>query len=420
VNKLTNNKTEKILKMSKNLIWAIDYNYFQTNFDSFFMFEPVKKPETYMRIEKDVAIVEIMGGIGRRSGDYEMDLVDSEILIDDILTAALDDDVKKIILHIDSPGGTVSGTKEVVQAVKEATQYKKVIAYTDGLMASAAYWIGSAASEIFATQTAQVGSIGVVASHFDVSERYKQMGVNKTYIFNGKFKRLVNEAEPLSKDGKEYLQKMVDDIYQIFANDVATNRRVAIEDIFKLESAIFLAAEAKEKGLIDGIKTNFKKEVLNQMDLKQLKADHADLYQEIYDKGIASVDIEKIKNDAIETERKRIIEIKESAFAGQESLIEMLISKGSTADEARKELIKAQKQSMEDGLKQISDSDPGDLGANDEPETVVAIAKDKTDAGNKLDDITKKIMAQKNCDYGQAFNQACAENPELTKIYNGK
>jgi len=400
-----------------HLILAIEQRYLDANIESFFFFDETPKAKSYMRIENGVAIVEIFGATGRRTDGWS-GIVDTETLINDITAAALEDDIKKIVLHIDSPGGTVDGTKELVEAVKEATQFKKVVAFSDGLLASAAMWVASAATEIYTTPTAQIGSIGVVATHIDLSERYKEMGVKKTYIYNGKYKRIANETEPLSTEGKDYLQKMVDDIYAMFAEDVATNRGLDIKDIYKMESAIFLSKDAEKNGLIDGIKTNFQREVLLKMDKKQLKAEFPQVYDEILQEGVASVNQKQIVDESINAERSRIIDIKESSFSGQESLVEELIESGATANAARIKLIDAQKQSMKDGLTQIAASDPGDLGANDEPETIAT--DNKTTAGDKLDAITQGVMIEKNCDYETAFKEACSKNPILTKIYNGK
>ena len=80
-----------------------------------------------------------------------------------ILSAAVaDDDVQAILLDIDPPGGQISGTDAFSDLVYQTWQKKPVVAFGNGVMASGAYWIGSAASRVIVDRTAQVGSIGML------------------------------------------------------------------------------------------------------------------------------------------------------------------------------------------------------------------------------------------------------------------
>lgn len=166
-----------------------------------------------------------------------------------------DPSVKGIILSVDSPGGTVDGTMELAEKVAKSRGIKPIMAWADGMMASGAYWIGAAADKIYISgETTVVGSIGVVATHIDVSEADKLYGEKWTEITAGKYKRIASVHRSLSDEGREYLQEQVDHIYSVFVDAVATYRgRPVGHIIHAADGQIFLGKEAVEVGLVDGI-----------------------------------------------------------------------------------------------------------------------------------------------------------------------
>jgi len=209
-------------------------------------------------VQDGVAIIPISGVIGKKmnmmsaiSGGASTQLIER-----DIKSALNDSSVNSILLHIDSPGGTVDGTQNLADVVKMAGTQKPVMAYADGVMASAAYWIGSAASEIVASsKTTQVGSIGVVVSHTDVSKAEEAAGIKTTEISAGKYKRIASQYAPLSKDGEAQLQDQVDQLYTIFVDAVAENRGVDPETVLEdmADGRVFLAKQAQKRGMIDHV-----------------------------------------------------------------------------------------------------------------------------------------------------------------------
>ncbi|SEE59910.1 signal peptide peptidase SppA [Rhizobiales bacterium GAS188] len=173
-----------------------------------------------------IAVIPLHGVLTSRSSDswYSssrgMDSVRAELA-----QAAADPSVSTIVLSIDSPGGSVSGTPETAQAVRDAAAQKGVIAIADTLAASAAYWIGSQASRFVVAPSADVGSIGVVAMHQDVSEMYRSFGVNVSVVSAGKYKTELYPFGPLSDEGRAALQSSVDDSYAGFIKAVAEGRK---------------------------------------------------------------------------------------------------------------------------------------------------------------------------------------------------
>lgn len=163
--------------------------------------------------------------------------------------------VKTVILNLDSGGGDASGLFDLAQHVydKKKESGKKMIAYVDGLAASAAYAMASVADEIIMEKTASVGSIGVITTHADMSKKLEKEGVVVTPIYAGKFKAAGNPYESLSEETKAMIQERVDSLYQIFVTHVAEMRGMTEEAVRATEAKVFLANDAIELGLADKI-----------------------------------------------------------------------------------------------------------------------------------------------------------------------
>ncbi|OYV47887.1 MAG: peptidase S49, partial [Burkholderiales bacterium 21-58-4] len=110
--------------------------------------------------------------------------------------ALADEAVAQILIDIDSPGGSVYGVAELAAEVLAARARKPVVAVANSLAASAAYWIGSAASEFYCTPGGEVGSIGVWQAHEDISDALLYEGIDVTLISAGKYKVEGNPYEP--------------------------------------------------------------------------------------------------------------------------------------------------------------------------------------------------------------------------------
>lgn len=173
-----------------------------------------------------------------------------------VTAAAQEPGIDNILLDIDSPGGSVNGVSEtgsIIRAIDENVM--PVSAFTGGQMSSAAYWLGSSAREIHATEMASIGSIGVIAVHQEYSKAMEKEGVKPTVFTAGKYKGIGNPYEPLSASDKTYIQEKVDGAYGFFVNAVAENRGLTA-DYVKENAANgkdFFATEAIGVGLIDRI-----------------------------------------------------------------------------------------------------------------------------------------------------------------------
>jgi len=179
----------------------------------------------------------------------------TETLGKQIQSAVADDSIGKIVLNIDSPGGSVYGIQEISNIIREAREQKPIIAVSNSLAASAAYWIGSQASEFYTTQGGEVGSIGVLTAHQDVSESMQAEGVKTTLISAGKHKVEGNPYEPLDDEAKEAIQKRVNEYYSDFVGAVAQGRGVTKNNVTDGygQGRVLGAKEAKAEGMIDKI-----------------------------------------------------------------------------------------------------------------------------------------------------------------------
>ena len=171
--------------------------------------------------------------------------------------AVADPAVAGIVIDVDSPGGTVDGTPEAADVVYQARGSKRIVAVANTLMASAAYWVASAADEIVASPSAQVGSVGVVMLHADKSKFYEDLGTKITLLSAGKYKTLGNSYEPLTDEARSRLQSDVESAYDIFVRAVARNRGTtpkAVRDGYG-EGAVLDAKPAVAAGLADRVGT---------------------------------------------------------------------------------------------------------------------------------------------------------------------
>jgi signal peptide peptidase SppA len=180
----------------------------------------------------------------------------TELLARDVKAALQDPEVKSIVLMVDSPGGAVGGTQAAASAVLAARGVKPIATFSDGTMASAAYWVGSAADRVYVSSGVdQVGSIGVVASHVDVSQREQALGIKTTEIVAGRYKRIASQYGPLTEAGRQSIQDQVDYLYSLFVGDVAAHRGVPADQVVAqmADGRIFIGQQAIDAGLVDGI-----------------------------------------------------------------------------------------------------------------------------------------------------------------------
>lgn len=174
-----------------------------------------------------------------------------------IRAAARDSSVRAIVLHIDSPGGTVAGTEDLADDVFQANKQKPVVAFIEDLGASAAYWVASQAGEIHANNSALVGSIGTFAVIFDSSKMAEDIGVKVHVVKAGDFKGAGVGGTPVTDEQLEEIQQRVNDFNELFLAGVTRGRAdLSLTRVRQIaDGRVHIAKRAKELALIDQVGT---------------------------------------------------------------------------------------------------------------------------------------------------------------------
>jgi protease IV len=160
--------------------------------------------------------------------------------------------IKAIVVRIDSPGGAVAPTQEIFDELQKTQKRKPLIASLGGMATSGGYYIASACEQIVANPGTLTGSIGVIMQLSNVEELMKKVGVKGYNIKSGVNKDIGSPFQPLSAEGREILQTLVDNVHSQFISAVAKGRGMNEAQVRKLaDGRVFSGAQAKELGLVD-------------------------------------------------------------------------------------------------------------------------------------------------------------------------
>lgn len=209
------------------------------------------------KIKGSVAVVPVFGGIGQHRGSDYWGGVFSEELTGMVRQLVDSPNIGAVVLSIDSPGGIVYGIPEAARAIREMKQVKPIFSAVKAQAASAAYWLASSTTKIFAQPSADVGSIGVWTMHVDQSKMLEEWGLDISLISAGKHKVEGHPFGALDDNARAELQRSVDGYYDDFLADVALGRNVSkatVKNDFG-EGRMIEAPRAKSLGMIDGIAT---------------------------------------------------------------------------------------------------------------------------------------------------------------------
>jgi ClpP class serine protease len=204
-------------------------------------------------IRDGVAVIPVHGPIFPRANLFTQisGATSLQVLALDFNTALELDDAKAILFDIDTPGGQVNGTSEFVDMVYSARGRKPIMAYVQGMAASGGMWIASAVDKIVISDTAILGSIGVLAAARDTSQRDAAEGVRKIDIVSSVSPK--KKLDPASDEGRAEIQGIVDQLAGVMVASIARNRGVSpatvISDFGK--GSVFVGAQAVDQGLAD-------------------------------------------------------------------------------------------------------------------------------------------------------------------------
>ncbi|MEZ5335681.1 MAG: signal peptide peptidase SppA [Methanolobus sp.] len=208
--------------------------------------------ELYSSNDK-VAVIYVQGTLITSSIPGGLGYVSSEEVSDNIRKALKDEDVKAIVLRVNSGGGSSTAGEEIYTEVKKASDSGvPVIVSMGDVGASAAYHLSAPADLIVANPSTMTGSIGTIWTFQNLSGFYEGEGVEYYIVKSGEFKDMGGSWRGLSDDEKEYANKVVAEVYGNFVRDVAEGRDMSVSEVKSLaDGRIYTGREAKELGLVD-------------------------------------------------------------------------------------------------------------------------------------------------------------------------
>lgn len=196
--------------------------------------------------------------------DLKGEIFDSSAVLEKIINAKNDNNIKGVLFVIDSPGGAFAPSMELALAIKDLKSKKPVLVYASGTMASGSYLAGVGASKILANPASFIGSIGVIMQGADLSGLANKLGIKEQSIQAGEFKSAGTFTRAWNENERNFLQDLINQSYDLFTDFVAKERSLDLNKKDQWANArVFLAARAKDLGLIDELSDyeNAKKEL---------------------------------------------------------------------------------------------------------------------------------------------------------------
>ncbi len=210
-------------------------------------------------VEGGIAVLPVLGPLMQRGDEFTrwLGIATYDDIADAASEAFANPGVSGVLLEIDSPGGEVAGLFDLVDhlAALKTTSKKPLWSVAREQALSAAYAIATVCDRIYVTQTGEVGSVGVLAVHLDITARDETEGTKYALIHVGAKKTDGNPHIPLSDRAASDIQADVNDLYAKFTTRVARHRRMSREAVIATEAAIYRGQHALEAGLADRIGT---------------------------------------------------------------------------------------------------------------------------------------------------------------------
>lgn len=304
-------------------------------------------------------------------------------------------DVEEVVLHVNSPGGSVTGLQATASRLFALRSRKPVHAHVSGIMASAAYWLGSQAGHVTAEEGAEIGSIGVYATVEDSSKMFEDAGIKVHVLRSGEYKGVGEPGAPISSKQLKKIQASVDRAAAEFVAAIARGRDMKRSDVEALATGeTWDASDARDAGLIDAVDLVDLEETNNEApdgaepqedrmsektaaDLAALKAQIEQLRADMETQVQTRVDNEKAKFEAELAAKNAVIEgINESQ---KTAMIEAAAADGRIVPASRKAIDEYAKTATVEQLEgflaslpKTTNPDPlgGDTNTSSEPPVV--------------------------------------------------
>lgn len=235
-------------------LWASDWE------DMFDDFSGAMAPASTVIEDGDagnkIAVVNFDGVIqdtGTTGGMFAAEGYDHQMTVQALKDIAADDTYSAVLLNVNSPGGGVFESAELHKYLMEIKDSGKTIYSSMGNMAaSGGYYISAPADQIFATDETMTGSIGVIMQSMNYSELAENVGISFDVYKSGEMKDMMSASREATDEEKDYIQNIVDTMFQDFVDVVAEGRDMTEEEVRELaDGRIYLGGQAIENGLVD-------------------------------------------------------------------------------------------------------------------------------------------------------------------------
>jgi len=178
-------------------------------------------------------------------------------MVDDIKkalrAAAEDDEVKAVVMAVDSPGGEVTASDIIYNEVLKVRAKKPVVVSMSSLGASGAYYLACGSDWIVANPTTFTGSIGVIIQSLNYEQLFDKVGLDALVFKSGKFKDMLSGSRPITPEEQAYVEGMVQQVYGRFLDIVANARKLPAGELRDglADGRILTGKDAQEAGLVD-------------------------------------------------------------------------------------------------------------------------------------------------------------------------
>jgi len=298
----------------------------------------------------NVAILPVVGPLFPRANLMTMSGGASvQSLAYDFNLALADKSIDTIIMSYDTPGGEITGISDFAKMIRQGSKEKEVISFGYGFVASAGLWLATASPTVILGDTAEMGSLGVVAVYTSTKKRDDKAGLERMEIMSSQSPN--KRPDPSTEKGRAQIQTTIDALADVFIKAVADFRGVETSEVLSKfgQGAMFVAEEAISRGMADGIgslesliadkrKSNSQSSISflgGSMNLAELQAKHPELYAQVVEigrvQGLAdgkketeesvSTASEKARKEGAEAENARIKSIEEIKVPGSEKII---------------------------------------------------------------------------------------------------
>ncbi|WP_045441315.1 S49 family peptidase [Citrobacter sp. S-77] len=292
-----------------------------------------QRPAKNYQVKNGIAILPVSGTLVHKLGTLRpfSGMTGYDGLTARLQMAVNDPDVRGILLDIDSPGGQAAGAFDCADMIYRLREQKPVWALCNDMACSAAMLLAAACTRRLVTQTAKIGSIGVMMAHTSYEKQLAQEGVDITLIYSGQHKVDGNSIQALPAGVRADFQRRIDEARQMFVDKVALYTGLSAEAVMKTEAAVYDGQAGIDIGLAD--------QLINA-------ADAVDTMVSALNDSVTKENAMTVKNltvaEAVAQENQRVMGILNCQEAkGREQLAQMLAGQPGMSVEQAKTLLAA-------------------------------------------------------------------------------